>query len=289
MSDSPDATGTLYIVATPLGNLEDITFRAVTTLKQVSLIAAEDTRHTRKLLSHYGIHNPLISCHEHNETHKIAQIIDQLKSGKDVALVTDAGTPCISDPGYLLVKSAAEQGLRILPVPGCCAAIAGLSVSGLPTDSFLYLGFLPKKPNKRTELLEHHKNTPATLIFYESPKRIVQLLTETHDILGNRPGCLAREITKHYEEYIRGSLTHIRSCLESKPAIKGECTLIVQGRQDNVETIDDASLEAVIRSHLSERKHATSGLARSLADQYGLPRKKVYDLILSLQQKPESL
>ncbi|HGY12488.1 MAG TPA: 16S rRNA (cytidine(1402)-2'-O)-methyltransferase, partial [Desulfobacterales bacterium] len=165
--DNQTSSGTLYIVATPVGNLEDITFRAVKVLEQVDLIAAEDTRHSKKLLSHYGIQTKLISCHEHNEANKTPQIITHLKNGLNIALISDAGTPTISDPGYKLVTAVAGEKIHVIPIPGCSAAIAGLSVSGLPTDSFLFLGFLPKKQQKQRHALEALKKQPPTLIFYE--------------------------------------------------------------------------------------------------------------------------
>lgn len=205
--DHQSSFGTLYIVATPVGNLEDITFRAVKVLKQVDLIAAEDTRHSRKLLSHYGIQTKLISCHEHNETARTPGIIIQLKTGLDIALISDAGTPSISDPGYKLVTAVAREGISVIPIPGCSAAIAGLSVSGLPTDSFLFLGFLPKKQQKQQQALDTIKNQTPTLIFYESPRRIKPLIDNMLIILGDRKACLAREITKLHEEYIRGNLS----------------------------------------------------------------------------------
>ncbi len=273
--------GTLYIVATPLGNLEDITFRAVRILKQVDMIAAEDTRYSKRLLNHYGIETGMISCHEHNEAKKSVQLIKALKAGKNIALISDAGTPLISDPGYTLVKEVGEHKIPIIPIPGCSAAIAGLSVAGLPTDSFLFCGFLPKKQQKQFQTLEGLKPEKATLIFYESPKRICALIKHTITILGDRRACLAREITKLHEEYIRGTLGEILSTLEQRPQIKGECVLFLQGAGPPPQ-ITPEQLEKLILSKQNENM-GTADLARALSAACHLPKKQVYDTILRLR------
>ncbi|RLC00570.1 MAG: 16S rRNA (cytidine(1402)-2'-O)-methyltransferase, partial [Deltaproteobacteria bacterium] len=277
--ENPQSAGTLYIVATPVGNLEDITFRAVKILNQVDLIAAEDTRHSKKLLSHYEIHTKLISCHEHNEAAKTPQLITHLKNGLDIALISDAGTPSISDPGYKLVTAVAKEKLSIIPIPGCSAAIAGLSVSGLPTDSFLFLGFLPKKQQKQKQILKDLKNQTPTLIFYESPKRIKTLINNMLNTLGDRKACLAREITKLHEEYIRGDLSDILLSLEKKEAIKGECSLFVQGQTEE-KTIDKKELEKIILARISATDLGTSGLAKQISKEFNLSKKQVYDMII---------
>jgi len=282
--ENPQSAGTLYIVATPVGNLEDITFRAVKILNQVDLIAAEDTRHSKKLLSHYEIHTKLISCHEHNEAAKTPQLITHLKNGLDIALISDAGTPSISDPGYKLVTAVAKEKLSIIPIPGCSAAIAGLSISGLPTDSFLFLGFLPKKQQKQKQILKDLKNQTPTLIFYESPKRIKTLINNMLNTLGDRKACLAREITKLHEEYIRGDLSDILLSLEKKEAIKGECSLFVQGQTEE-KTIDKKELEKIILARISATDLGTSGLAKQISKEFNLSKKQVYDMILKLNQK----
>ena len=282
--DTPNSVGTLYIVATPVGNLEDITFRAVKRLKQVDLIAAEDTRHSRKLLSHYGIDTKLVSCHEHNEINRTPQFIAQLKKGLDIALISDAGTPSISDPGYKLVAAVAKENLSIIPIPGCSAAIAGLSVSGLPTDSFLFLGFLPKKQQKQNQALEAIVNQSATLIIYESPRRIKLLIENILKLLGDRNACLAREITKLHEEYIRGSLSEILKALEEKEVIKGECSLFVQGQLEE-KPIDKGQLENIVCKRLATTDLGTSDLARQISGEFKLSKKKVYDLILKLNRE----
>ncbi len=271
--------GTLYIVATPIGNLEDITFRAVKVLKQVDLIAAEDTRHSKKLLSHYDIKTKLVSCHEHNEINKTPQFITYLKNGLDIALISDAGTPSISDPGYKLVTAVAKEKLPIIPIPGCSAAIAGLSVSGLPTDSFLFLGFLPKKQQKQQQAIKSILNQSATLIFYESPRRIIALIDRMRDIMGDRKACLAREITKLHEEYIRGNLSDIQKTLEEKEIIKGECSLFVQGLLEQ-KIINEEQIEKIVCKRLATTDLGTSDLARQISKEFNLSKKKVYDIIL---------
>ena len=282
--DNQNSYGTLYIVATPVGNLEDITFRALKILKQVDLIAAEDTRHSKRLLSHYDIGSPLISCHEHNEIKKIPQLITHLKNNLNIALICDAGTPSISDPGYKLVTAVAKEQISVIPIPGCSAAIAGLSVSGLPTDSFLFLGFLPKKQQKQRQALEAVKDQRATLIFYESPKRILTLIENILNIFGNRKACLAREITKIHEEYIRGTLPEILHKLDEKKTIKGECSLFVQGCPEE-KPIGKGELEKIILARLSSTDLGTSGLAGQISKEYQLPRKQVYDIILTLRPR----
>lgn len=285
MADSP-AFGTLFVVATPLGNLQDITFRAVSTLKEVDLIAAEDTRHSRKLLNHYNISTKLVSCHEHNEKKKIPRLIDDLKEGKNIALISDAGTPTISDPGYKLVAAVAKENIDVIPIPGCSAAIAVLSVSGLPTDSFHFIGFLPRKKQKQAAALESLKDMTATLIFYESPKRIKNLIRTAIQILGDRQACLAREITKIHEEYTRGSLSSILEVLEQKPSVKGEFTLMVQGATKKKNDLTDSDINKIVADELNRNPDIkTRDLAKKLSKQYQLPKTRIYDLIIQLQGK----
>ncbi|NOX35231.1 MAG: 16S rRNA (cytidine(1402)-2'-O)-methyltransferase [Deltaproteobacteria bacterium] len=282
--DTQKKSGTLYVVATPIGNLEDITFRAVKTLKQVDLIAAEDTRHSKKLLSHYDIRTKLISCHEHNEAIKAPKIISHLKNGLNIALISDAGTPSISDPGYQLVTAVAKEHISVIPIPGCSAAIAGLSVSGLATDAFLFLGFLPKKQQKQKKALEVLKNETPTLIFYESPRRIKNLITNMLNVLGDKKACLAREITKLHEEHIRGNLSEILKTLEERKKIKGECTLLVQGGAEK-KAINQEELKKIIFERLPANNLGTSGLAGQISKEYSLSKSQVYDIILELQVK----
>jgi len=218
--------GILYIVATPIGNLEDITLRAIRTLKEVGLIAAEDTRHTRKLLTHFDIHTPLTSFFQANERQKAEQIINALKEGKNVALVSNAGTPCISDPGYPLLVKAIEEGITVCPIPGASALAAAISAAGLPTDRFTFIGFLPDKPGKRKNALEGLKGLKHTLVFYISPWKAVQTAKDILDVLGDRQAVVCRELTKIHEEFVRGNLSLIVTHLEKHPP-KGEITLIV--------------------------------------------------------------
>ena len=207
--DSAAVPGTLYVVATPIGNLEDITLRALSVLRAVDLVAAEDTRKTAQLLRHFDISVPLLSYYDHNETVRAPELVDRLRNGAAIALVTTAGTPCISDPGYRVVAAAAAAGLPVVPVPGPSAAAAALSASGLPTDAFVFEGFLPKKPGKRATRLKALATDPRTLILYESPQRILALVESMLPVFGNRPAVLARELTKRYEEFVRGGLGDI--------------------------------------------------------------------------------
>jgi 16S rRNA (cytidine1402-2'-O)-methyltransferase len=221
--------GILYIVSTPIGNLEDITLRALRILKEVDLIAAEDTRHTVLLLRHFGIQKPLTSYFEGNELRKKEFILSRLKQGDRIALVSDAGTPGISDPGFRLIQTAAESEIPIVPIPGPSAVIAALSVSGLPTDAFLFKGFLPHKSKKRRDLLKQLEETKETLIFYESPHRLTETLKDILDIFGDREIVLTRELTKIYEEILRGKVSEIQKQIGEKK-LKGEITLIISGR-----------------------------------------------------------
>ena len=221
--------GTLYIVSTPIGNREDITLRALRILKEVDLIAAEDTRHTSLLLRHFGIHTPLTSYFEGNEFKKKEFILSKLKQGHRVALVSDAGTPGISDPGFRLIQTAIENEVPILPIPGPSAVIAALSVSGLPSDAFLFRGFLPHKMKKRRDLLNELGDIRETLIFYESPHRISETLKDVYEVLGDREIVLTRELTKIYEEILRGKVSEIQTQMGGRK-LKGEITLVISGK-----------------------------------------------------------
>lgn len=221
--------GTLYIVSTPIGNREDITLRALRLLKEVDLIAAEDTRHTGLLLRHFGIQTPLTSYFEGNESRKKEFILSKLMQGERVALVSDAGTPGISDPGFRLIQTAAENRIAVVPVPGPSAVIAALSVSGLPTDAFLFKGFLPHKSKKREDWLKQLEGVRETLIFYESPHRLSETLNDIFEILGDREMVLTRELTKIYEEVLRGKVSEIQAQIGERK-LKGEITLVISGK-----------------------------------------------------------
>jgi len=221
--------GTLYIVSTPIGNLEDITLRALRILKEVDLIAAEDTRHTGLLLRHFGIQKPLTSYFEGNELKKKEFILTRLKQGNRVALVSDAGTPGISDPGFRLIQLVIENQIPVVPIPGPSAVITALSVSGLPTDAFLFKGFLPHKSQKRRDLLKQLEEVKETLIFYESPHRLTETLKDILEILGDREIVLTRELTKIYEEILRGKVSEVQNLIAERK-LKGEITLVISGK-----------------------------------------------------------
>ena len=221
--------GTLYIVATPIGNLKDFTYRAVETLQNVQLIAAEDTRHSKKLLLHYKIGTPTISYFEHNRFTRIPKIIKTLNSGSDVAVITDAGTPGVSDPAYKLVRAAIEEGIRVEAIPGSSALLSALVSSGLPTDRFLFEGFIPSKKGRKKRL-ESIQDDQATIVFFESPHRVVKTLNDIYEVLGDRPAVLARELTKLHEEIIRGTVLELLTYFTQKSP-RGECVLMI-GKDD---------------------------------------------------------
>ena len=229
MDKGGSVKGILYIVSTPIGNLDDITLRALKTLRHVDLIAAEDTRRTRKLLSHFDIHTPLVSYFEHNELKKLDKLLSHMKRGKEIALVSDAGTPGISDPGYRLVQQAIESGIPVIPIPGPSAVIAAMSISGLPTDSFTFAGFLPKKGGKRRKLLEKLGDLDGTSILYESPHRLMRTLEDLLEVCGDRQIVITRELTKAFEETTRGTIREVINTLEGR-RIKGEVTIVLAGK-----------------------------------------------------------
>lgn len=269
--------GTLYLVATPIGNLEDMSPRAVRVLRESSLIAAEDTRHTGKLLKHFEIETPITSYFEHNKLDKLDFILEKLSTG-DVALVSDAGTPAVNDPGYELVKAALEANHDVKPVPGPSAPITALTVSGLPTDSFLYLGYLPHKTSERHRRLEEVENQPYTLVFLESPYRIIESLEDIFLILGDRKICVAREMTKMYEEYWRGNVSGAVGHFKSQPA-RGEFTLVVEGKMQNGnERWTEEQLQRAIENERKTEKSAKE-ISAELAKQSGWNKKEVYRLI----------
>jgi len=273
--------GELFLVGTPIGNLEDITYRAVRVLREAHLIACEDTRQTRKLLQHYGIEKPLLSYHEHNEAERAAELAEKLSRGTSVALVSDAGMPGISDPGYRLVQHAIEQGCRVTPIPGPSAAIAALAAAGLPTDAFEFRGFLPAKSGQRRTVLESLRDAQHTLIFYEAPHRIRETLEDVVQTLGpERPVVIARELTKVHEEFLRGAAQQLfRTAAERE--LKGEITLLIgKGGSAPRETADMSSrLQEIMREKKLDEKAALKLLAkesgRSKSELYReLQRKK---------------
>jgi len=268
----------LYLVPTPIGNLEDITLRALRVLKEVSLIAAEDTRTTGRLLAHYEISTPLISYHEHNEIARLDAILNALQT-RDVALVSDAGTPGLSDPGYVLIRAAIENDILVVPLPGASALLPALVASGLPTDAFTYLGFLPRKSAGRRAVIEALAALPHSLIFYEAPHRLVEALTDLHEVLGARTCAVARELTKLYEEIWRGTLEEAVAHFQTAPP-RGELVVIVDGFQS---AEAPAWSEADVRHALAEQLasgETRASAARTIAKQSGWERRAIYNLDL---------
>ena len=266
-------TGTLYLVATPIGNLEDITFRAVRTLREADLIACEDTRHTRRLLDHYSIDKPAISYHEHNERERATELTAKLLAGISVALVSDAGMPLVSDPGYRLVAAAIDNGVPVVPIPGPSALVTALAASGMPTDAFYFGGFLPPKSGQRIRTLTALAAMEATLVFYEAPHRILDALADVEQTLGPRPVVVARELTKIHEEFVRGSAAEVRASFAARDSIKGEITLLI-GRPAEPppdSTPLDEAVAACMREGLS-RMDAMKAVAR----RRGLSKRDVY-------------
>jgi 16S rRNA (cytidine1402-2'-O)-methyltransferase len=271
---------TLHLVATPIGNLEDISARALKVLSQVELIAAEDTRHTARLLQHYGIRTPCLSYHEHNKLTRLERVLAALEAG-DVALVSDAGTPGLNDPGYELVRAVLAAGHTVSPVPGACAPVAALVASGLPTDTFLYLGYLPRRQVERLRLLQEVSSLPYTLIFLETPHRLLDALSDLAAELGNRNIAVARELTKLHEEIFRGSLEQAVEHFTSQPP-RGEFTLVVAGCTTTPERWRKERLEAALRQ-AGAKAEKPAALARRLAAESGWPKSEIYELLKHLR------
>jgi 16S rRNA (cytidine1402-2'-O)-methyltransferase len=279
--------GTLYVVGTPIGNLEDITFRAVRILQTVDIIAAEDTRHTGKLLQHFQVNTPQVSYHEHNRTSRIPELLEHLVNNKAIALVSDAGMPGISDPGYELVKACIEAGIAVVPIPGASAAITALSASGLPTDRFVFEGFLPAKSQHRQEHLESLQTESRTLIFYESPHRLRDTLQDLALVWGSdRQIVLGRELTKLYEEFWRGTIAQaIAHYSQREP--QGEYTLVMAGISASQPQLTEEELKAELKQLISQGI-SRSQASRQLAKFTSLPRRHLYQLALSIVFTPES-
>lgn len=274
--------GTLYIVGTPIGNLEDMTFRAVRILQAVDIIAAEDTRHTGKLLQHFQVKTPQMSYHEHNRNSRIPEILEYLQFGKAVALVSDAGMPGISDPGYELVKACVEAEITVVPIPGASAVITALSASGLPTDKFIFDGFLPAKSQQRREYLELLLTETRTLIFYESPHRLRDTLKDLADILGgDRQIVIARELTKLYEEFWRGTMDEAIAHYQQKEP-QGEYTLLVAGTAPNQPQLTEVELKAELLA-MMKQGISRSQASRQLAKDTSISRRLLYQLALSIE------
>jgi 16S rRNA (cytidine1402-2'-O)-methyltransferase len=276
--------GTLYVVATPIGNLEDITYRAVRVLREADLIACEDTRHTAKLLEHYGIGKPTVSYHEHNEAARAEELVAQLEQGLSIAQVSDAGMPGISDPGYRVIRRAIERGIRVVPVPGASALVAALAAGGLPTDSFQFLGFLPARSGERRTLLESLRDAQQTTVVYEAPHRIVETLRDLVAILGEeRPVALARELTKVHEEFIRGRAAEVLAGLEQRE-IKGEITLLIGKGEPRAAQLkqDIASrLEEIMR----EQRLDENAALKAVAKEQGISKSEAYRELQRVRRK----
>lgn len=269
-------SGKLFVVGTPIGNLEDITFRAIRTLKEVDLIACEDTRRTQKLLTHYAIRTRTISYHEHNEMTRAPELIIQLEQGSNIALVSDSGMPIISDPGHRLVHLAIRHNIPVVPVPGASAIVAALAAAGLPVDKFRFLGFLPAKKVARRKALQELEGASKTLIFYEAPHRALELLSDVREILGDRPIVVAREVTKVHEEFLRGSASEVLDRLRKKP-VKGEITVLVgpsPAREENFPSTRSirAELERAMAAQGLDERRALKAVARAR----GISRSEAY-------------
>lgn len=283
-STQTDSLGILYVVATPIGNRKDITLRALDILKKADFILTEDTRKTGRFLEYYKIKNRLVSYHEHNENKRAPVLVEKLKRGMSMALVSDAGTPTVSDPGYTLIYHAIANNIKIVPVPGVSAAISALCVSGLPSDSFVFIGFVSRKKKKRIEQLQNLSTEKRTLVFYESPRRILSFMEDLSYAFGsNRYVVISREMTKIHEEFIRGTVSELVDILKKRSSIKGEFTLVVSGVSDD----KDISIEVIKKDIYSklEENNKLSDVAKEIALKYQVPKSMVYNEALKLAGK----
>jgi 16S rRNA (cytidine1402-2'-O)-methyltransferase len=276
--------GELYVVATPIGNLEDISMRALRVMKEADIIVAEDTRHTKVMLNAFQISTPLMSLHEHNEKEKSAFIIEKMNTGKDIVYVTDAGTPCISDPGCFLISRAHDENIKVIPIPAPSAVITALSVSGFPADSFVFCGFLPSRQNDRKKYLETLKIEERTIVFYESPMRIMASLNDLLDILGNRDIVLAREITKKFEEIRRGDISAIIDELTDRK-IKGEITIIIKGEKIKATALSDEEIKQKIAEIKQNSDVSLRDAVAEVARNTGVSKKRVYEIGIKFGKK----
>ena len=279
--------GVLYICGTPIGNLEDVTLRVLKILKEVKLIAAEDTRHTKKLLNHYQINTKVTSYYEYNKFKKATYLLEILKNGQDIALVSDAGMPGISDPGYVLVNLALKNNIKIIPVPGVSALITALVVSGLPADKFVFEGFLPRKIKERKRYFKNIENEERTVIFYETPHRLKRALKDMLEVWGDRKIVIARELTKKYEEIIRGNLSQILTEIYEKE-IKGEITLVVQGgiRKKENDTLDFLKIECIMEEYLKKLKnqgYSNKDIIKIAQEKLNIPKNLLYKKLLEMK------
>lgn len=280
--------GTLYIIATPIGNLEDITQRALRILRAVDVIACEDTRHTRKLLNHFGIDKTTISYHEHNERERAAELCDLVEGGKNLGLVSDAGTPLINDPGFRIVQAAIERGISVVSVPGPSAVVTALAASGLPTDTFFFGGFLPARANARRAKLEQVLAIPGTLVFYEAPHRIAKTLRDALNVLGDRAAAVGRELTKIHEEFVRGKLSELAKHFPENRPVRGEIVLMIGGAQDQAPSTlaTNTSVQLMKRVRVLEQQGLNSKDAlKTAARELGLKRGEAYRLMVAQKNR----
>lgn len=276
--------GTLYIMATPIGNLEDMTFRAVRILGEVDLIAAEDTRHSLKLLNHFGIAKPLTSYFDHNQQFKGERILQALRLEKNVALISDAGTPCISDPGFNLVRAAVAEGIAVIPIPGPCAAVTALSASGLPSDTFTFAGFPPARQGKRRAFLNTMAPVPGTLVFYEAPHRLEETLRDIREVMGERQVVVARELTKIYEEFIRGTVGEVQAKV-AQGKVRGEVVILVAPGEAAPE--EALALPELLGRLLRDEGMTVKDAAKKAAEMTGVPRNAAYAEALRVRNEGE--
>ena len=284
-AERQNGTGCLYLVGTPIGNLEDITLRALRILREADQIACEDTRHTQKLLAHYDIHKPLVSYHEHNEGKRAAELAAALEKGAKIALVSDAGMPLVSDPGYKLVMLCLQKNIPVVPIPGPSALLTALSGSGMPTKEFLFVGFLPARSGERRRAFERLRIEERTIILYEAPHRVAECVADALEILGDRPACLAREVTKLHEEFLRGKLSEILTSLEGC-AVRGEITLIL-GPPSEAEARADGNRSQTLAARVQELMHQANlerkEALKLAAKERGLTRRAAYNQLVGTQ------
>ncbi|HKW32432.1 MAG TPA: 16S rRNA (cytidine(1402)-2'-O)-methyltransferase [Candidatus Acidoferrum sp.] len=283
-AEQQNATGCLYLVGTPIGNLEDITLRALRILKEADQIACEDTRHTQKLLAHYDIHKPLVSYHEHNEAKRAAELATAMKQGAKIALVSDAGMPLVSDPGHRLVALCLEKQIPLVPIPGPSALLTALAGSGMPTEEFLFVGFLPARSGERRRVLERLRIEERTIILYEAPHRVAECVADALEILNDRPACLAREVTKLHEEFLRGKLSEILRTVEGRP-VRGEITLILGPPAAELRADGNSSqtLAARVEELMHQAKLDRKEALKLAAKERGLTRRTAYNQLVEAQ------
>lgn len=274
--------GRLYVVGTPIGNLGDITLRALEILKTVDLIAAEDTRHTARLLSHYGIKTPLISYHDFNERERSKQLLVRLSAGETIALVSNAGSPLVSDPGYSLIAAAIGADIPVVPIPGPSAVITAICAAGLPTDTFVFAGFPHRKKAQRSAELNALRHEVRTIVFYESPRRLLAFIAELQAVFGDRNAVLARELTKIHEEFVRGCLSQLLANLKDRESIKGECTLLVAGYKDESGAVSPA-LQEELQKRIKSGQSRLVDIVKEVSSAYGVSKKDVYNEALRIK------